>query len=842
MSGSKISRKEPRGLSRRSFLKASAAVGVASIAGTGGLTALAEELKPGQPSNEDDQIFQGICRPNCGQCCSIDVHVRDGKVVKTSMTHVPDNPRVDRICLRGLSHPYRIYDPERIKYPLRRVGSRGSGEWERISWDEAAEEIASAWKEVQEKYGPQAVAQYAISGGYGVFTTNHPVYLRLNNLINGSKITGCVDMANAVGVNRVVGWGEGVWSSNEAPDVVNAKNLFIWGDNWSEAQIQEWRFFCDAVESGVNTIVVDPIYTITASKANKWVSVRPGSDAALALSMINTVIEEGLANTAFLREHTVAPFLVKATDGLFFRKSDLVEKEQGEQEADDELRTFDVHAANKNTGETQASESPIMVWDADREALVEIENAVNPALEGEFEFNGIPCKTAYTLLIEEASQYPAETAEGICDVPADTIRELARMAADGPVTHRMGWGSQSYVNGAHPAHALITLAAVTGQIGFPGATCGGADWAASNGWAQTYAPKYGASKSPTLPVLALPEIIEAGEYGGEPFALKAMLIHHGNPLCTSVDINRLKSVVFDQLEHIVVVDSVMTDTACYADLVLPVAQWFEFEDITSGGQSNYYNGFNEKAIDPLYESKTDSDIGRLIAQKMGLGEYFTESDEEILDDAMKSSETCQKMGLSYAALKEKKLIPQRQGVKIAFEGAKFTTPSGRMEFYVEKPVAFSNYGQEIDVERERLPRFFPPGEAWPENELYEKYPLTLMTSRTKYQVHGQWFTVRNLRELDPDPTFRMNPADATARGIKDGAWAEVFNDRGHCVAKCVYSEAVRPGSVVYMKNWAGRYFKAGSWGEVLSLKFDPVTVNHCFMDALVDVRPWSEEE
>ncbi|WP_303148141.1 molybdopterin dinucleotide binding domain-containing protein [Adlercreutzia equolifaciens] len=290
------------------------------------------------------------------------------------------------------------------------------------------------------------------------------------------------------------------------------------------------------------------------------------------------------------------------------------------------------------------------------------------------------------------------------------------------------------------------------------------------------------------------------------------------------------------------VDSVMTDTACYSDLVLPVAQWFEFEDITGGGQTNFYTGFNEKAIEPLHESKTDSDIARLIAEKMGLGEYFTETDAEILDDAMLSSETCQKLGLSYASLKESKLVPQRTGVKIAFEGAKFTTPSGRMEFYVEKPVAFSNYGQDIDVERERLPRFFPPGEAWPENEKYEKYPLTLMTSRTKYQVHGQWFSVRNLRELDPDPTFRINPADARARGVEDGAWAEVFNDRGHCVAKCIYSEAVRPGSVVYMKNWAAKYFKAGSWAEVLSLEFDPVTVNHCFMDALVDVRPWSQED
>ncbi len=829
------------GLTRRSFLKTTAAVaGSAALAGGASLTAIADDLKAGQEPSEGEQIFQGVCRPNCGQCCTLNVHVRDGKVVKTSMAHMPDNPTVDRICLRGLSHPFRIYDPERIKYPMRRVGERGSGDWERVSWDEAAQEIADKWTEIQAKYGQHAVAQYVISGGYGVFTTNHPVYLRLNNLLNGSKITGCVDMANAVGINRVVGWGEGAWSTNEPRDLVNAKNVFLWSNNYTEAQIQEWRFLADAIEAGVNIIVIDPTYTSSASKASRWVSVRPGSDAALTLSMINVVIEEGLTNEPFLKEHTVAPFLVKKSDGLFLRASDLRGESIAAAEEEDELRTFDIHAASNNTGIEASGDDVIIVWDAQKQAFVSIDEAVDPAISGTYEVNGVQCTTAYDLLKIEAGKYTPEEAEKICEVPANTIRELARLSADGPVTHRMGWGSQSYVNGVHPAHALITLAALTGQIGFPGASCGGADWGGFS-WSQTYAPKYGTSASPTLPVLALPEILEKEQYGDKPFTIKAMLIHHGNPLCTIVDANKFKRDVLDKLEHIVTIDSVMTDTARYSDLVLPVAQWFEFEEITTGGQSNFYVAFNEKSIDPLYEAKTDSDIARLIAEKMGLGEYFTETDAEVLAESI-NSPAAQALGITYDSMKEKKLVPFRTETKIAFKGHKFSTPSGRMEFYVEKPVAFSNYGQKIDVEREHLPRFFPPGEAWSENENYEKYPLVLMTSRTKYQVHGQWFSVKNLRELDPDPTFRINPIDAQARGIEDGAFAEVFNDRGHCVAKAVYSEAVRPGSLVYMKNWAAHLHKAGSWSELLSFKFDPVSVNQCFMDTLVDVRLWIEED
>ena len=831
-----------RGLTRRSFLKTTAAVaGATALAGGAGtLTALAENLQSGQKPSENEEIHQGVCRPNCGQCCTINVHVRDGKVVKTSMAHMPDNPTVNRICLRGLSHPYRIYDPERIKYPMRRIGKRGSGEWERISWDEAAEEIANTWEAVQAEYGEQAVAQYAISGGYGIFTTNHPVLLRLNNLLNGSKITGCVDMANAIGVNRVVGWGEGVWSTNEPRDLVNAKNVFLWSDNYTESQIQEWRFLANAIEAGVNIIAIDPVFTTTASKVSKWVSVRPGSDAALALGMIDVVIEEGLINESFMKEHTVAPFLVKESDGLFLRRSDLQERLVSSAVGEDELRTFDVHAASNSVGASGDKDDPAIVWDELKEDFVSITEADNPAISGTYEVHGIKCTTAFDLLKEEVKKYTPEEAEKICDVPADIIRELGRLSADGPVTHRMGWGSQSYVNGVHPAHALITLAALTGQIGFPGASCGGADWGGF-GWGQTYAPKYGASKSPTLPVLALPEILEKGEYGGSPFVLKAMLIHHGNPLCTIVDANKFKRDVLDKLEHIVTIDSVMTDTARYSDLVLPVAQWFEFEEITTGGQSNFYVAFNEKSIEPLYESKTDADIARLIAEKMGLSEYFTETDQEILAESI-DTESARKLGISYDTVKEKKVIPFRTDTKIAFKDQKFSTASGRMEFYVEKPTAFSNYGQQIDVEREHLPRFFPPGEAWPDNENYAKYPMVLMTSRTKYLVHGQWFSVRNLRELDPEPTFRINPEDAKGKGIADGSYAEVFNDRGHCVAKAVYSEAIRPGTLAYAKNWAAHLCKAGSWSELLSFKFDPVSVNQCFMDALVDVRPWIEED
>ena len=205
------SRTHGKGVSRRSFLKTTGVLaGAAAVAGsaTGALTALAQTYEPGQRESEGERIFCGVCRGNCSGTCKLNIHVRDGKIVKTSKRKFNSFPNgeVDRICLRGLSHPYNVYGPNRIQYPMRRVGERGSGEWERVSWDEAVAEITETWQRIREEYGDQAIAYTRGSGNMGAISgVASPMFNVFFNKINSTQIKIARDQANTRGINRVVG-------------------------------------------------------------------------------------------------------------------------------------------------------------------------------------------------------------------------------------------------------------------------------------------------------------------------------------------------------------------------------------------------------------------------------------------------------------------------------------------------------------------------------------------------------------------------------------------------------------------------------------------------------------
>ena len=329
------------GLTRRSFLKSTGAVAAAAAAGSAGLLATsgvaqAVAYEAGQTEGDGEQIFCGVCRGNCSGTCKLNLHVVDGKIVKTSkrsFNSFPDG-RVDRICLRGLSQVYNVYGPNRIQYPMRRVGERGSGEWERITWEEAIKEITDEWKRIQAEYGEQAIAYTRGSGNLGAISgVASPMYNVFFNKINASMIKIARDQANTRGINRVVG-NLGDWVLNDPSDFKNAKTLFVWGANITDAQIHDWHFVADAQDAGTKLVVIDPIMTQLAARADMWVPVKPATDAALALSMMHVMVTEDAVNKPFLRDSTCAPFLVRSDTGKFLRMSDLgVEPEVIEVEA-----------------------------------------------------------------------------------------------------------------------------------------------------------------------------------------------------------------------------------------------------------------------------------------------------------------------------------------------------------------------------------------------------------------------------------------------------------------------------------------------------------------------------
>lgn len=823
-------------LTRRRFIKATGVVTAAAtaIGCSGGLVAMAQDALE---TTSEEEVFRGVCRPNCFGYCHLNVHVHEGRVMKT--TRAPyDAKCYDRICQRGLSHVQRIYDPKRLQYPLRRVEGtpRGSGQWERVSWDEALSEVAAKIQEAQAQYGEDAVAYMNCSGNTSIGI--NAAYARFFNVLNASNIAPCADNASMYGMQSVAGlvvtpaMGLMMWNGNEPTDARNAKSIVVWGANITDAQIQNWHLIREAQVAGAKLVVVDPIFTQVASKADKWVPIRPASDTLLKFGLMQIVLEKNAQDVVYLKAHTVAPLLVKTSDGMFLRRSD-------------------TGVAPVDTGEVDPTtqqpimDDPFMVMEHGK--LVELREGVDPDIEGSYNHAGDECRCAFDILKERINQYTLDEISQMTEIPLEDIYELADICIDGPVFHYEGYGPQAYNNGAQTTAAGLTLCALLGNLGKPGASYG-SFWGISILNNAEYNMPFGPSTGHSIPCVDYATVLETGEFRGRKVNIKVVYNYSGNPFNTGTETGLWLDTILPSIDYLVTADSVMTDTAAYSDMVLPIAQWFELEEVGSGGQTCALS-YNEKAIDPPYECKSDAQIIKELAEKLGLGDLFTLDVPGILETSL-SGPIPQAIGATYEELKEKKEFRFISGNPetdpyIAYKDGEFATPTGRFEFYRENPAVRSLSTKDPtpeEIERERCLYFVPPLEAWPDNPLYQKYPFVLMSERPRYRVHSQWCTTPLLREIDPEPIVKINPIDAKAKGIEDQTYVECFNDRGTAVAKAVYSDAIRPGTMVYPKGWQLDQHKGGGWSYLTSTNYDVWSVSNNFMDVLCDVRPWEGGE
>lgn len=811
------------GLTRRSFLKTTAVAAGASAltaAPTSTLAALAEN---GSGRSLEENTYSGICRGNCFQGCFVDFKVREGKVVGVSARDYPDTA-YNRICPKGLSLPQRIYSADRLKYPMKRVGERGSDQWERISWDEAVDTICSTWKSLKGKYGANCIAQTSTAGNTGA-TLN--AYSLLFALLGAVTVASDVDNALFKGTFDTVGYNVMQNSANDAIDIKNAKTVVLWSTNISESQIQQWHFIADAKECGATLICIDPNYTATAGKCDIHVPIRPGTDAALAMAMMNIVLENGWEDTDFLKKATVAPLLVKE-DETYLRKSDL---------------------EGIASGETKAKGVDFVVWDkaAERDGLVG--EVSDPALEGNYEVGGYRVTTAYSLLLQRIKEYTPEYASKICDVPVDLIYQITELySQNSPSTIYEGLGFQHYVNGHTAYLGAATLAMVTGNLGKPGASCGFIrpgdmyNFSAvltSSIAAAAKAGKYKPAKSITVPSNKLPETVASGKYADIGAPIKSLYVYKSNYLETLTDRKR-QVEAFEGMELVVVADTYMTGTARYADIVLPITDWAELNDLHN--RTLYpVTLFQEKAIEPLYESKTDFEVATLIGRGMGFEESFTRTSDEFLEDFL-GNENWEKIR------KEKALwmsyFSDNGYQYIHGENNVFPTPTKRAQFYLESPnrglYNDTDYGQEIDYTKERMVYWEPPAEAWHETALYEKYPLSLWQEHAKWRTHTQFGYVPWIREMDPEPVVKINDRDAAARGISTGDVVRVFNDRGYVVLKAVVNSGARPGMVNIPHGWQENQFIEGHYCDLLNSTMNPIVANQCYNDCLVEIKKYEE--
>ena len=758
-------------ITRRRFVQGSAAgVGMLSVAG--GLRYL-EKADPAAADELAGQetVFRTGHSNNCDGACGHQVKVVDGRIrLVTSAAFTAKTiggkaaPKFDpRICLRGVSQIQNTYSPDRVKYPYRRVGARGSGRWERISWEEATTTIAEQFKATQAKHGKKSVWIAPYTGSLAIIEGVVGAGFRFASAIGASagdfEGDNEGDSASPAGWNYLLadpeGTAGGIFDGHEMTDFLSSKVIVLWANNVAETSIPDWRIVADAQKQGTTVVSIDPRYTPTSARSDVWLPIRPGTDTALLDGIMNYVLQRKLYDAAYLKAYTVAPFLVEGNSKKFLRKG-----------------------------------KSYLVVDAADGTVKPIEQAKDPDLFGAIE----GAASALTLLKDEMAQYTPEKVAEITDLEPRQVVQLAELwTKNSPVGVRTGFAISHWYRGDLTMQAMLTLQALTGNIGVHGGgvtTFAGGLTTTAFDLGNWWAPK----GTEMFTVLEPMEACDA-MLNGKPYPVRAAWFMVDNFAQQMSDKNKVRKAL-DSLDFIVASDYVMSATADLADIVLPACTYLEKSDLLSS--NNFYLQYMPKVIDPLWESKSDLDAITMVANKMGVGQYFDKSADEYLQEILHIGDPKADgnvNGLTWEQLTTSAPHLNTPTVPyVPFFDKKFPTKSGRIEFYVEMLVAHD----------QQLPGYKPQIEAYKENPLAKKYPLTFLSTHTRFRTHSQYVNLPWLKEVNNggEGFLEINPADAKPRGIADGDVVRVFNDRGEMKVAARLTEGIKPGVVnCYQGGW-----------------------------------------
>ena len=778
--------------SRRNFIKASG--GVVAL-GVVGVTPFTDWIRPASAEGEkQEKIAYTFHPPNCGGRCSYKCTVRDGKLVKLEPNEWPD-PNQNKCCLRGLSEIERNYSPDRLKTPLKRVGERGEGKFVAISWDEALKTVADKFTEMIEKYGGKSVL-------YG-YSSN--ICYPFNSLAamlgfqNPSQAFYGIDLGQASGMTAVMGIND--TGTNEITDWVNSKMIILVGNNLLEPSLTDSAFFFEAKEKGVKMVCIDPSYSTTASKCNQWISIRPGTDSALYLGMINLILNNKWYDADYISKYTSAPFLIRQDNKAIMREGD-------------KYLVWD-----KNSNSAKPSDTP----------------GITPALEGEYTVNGVTVKTVLTGFIEHVKDYTPAWASKVTEIPEQVITDLTKeYALGGPAAIQWGVGGpDKWYNSDTTGRLGTMVAGLTGNIG----RVGGGTGRATNH--MTNFAHFAAFSMPPWPLPpqfknAPAEVTSHPDYLTKPNSIKGYFFQ-GNTLKQYLTNMNQTIKWVKSLEFIVGVDNQHCDSINYADIVLPACSFLESEyDIAYLTADRNHVLMQQKVLEPLFESKSDFQIEKEIAKRMGLDQYLPKTPEDYNRNSINSPDPMFK-GITIEGLKANKCILRLNVPNTPFVGYldhKFGTPSGKIELY-----------NEVFIEDNcAFPIWQEPNEAYPSNPLAKKYPLTLGTPHSRFRAHSTFSNSRWINQVLTEPIIRINPKDAQARGLKNNDYIEVFNDRGSFQCKCNIVNDIRPGMIQMPEGWWSRYFKKGDMQMVTNSNMNPRGEKLFFnkiipyLDCLVEVK------
>lgn len=790
------------GISRRSFLKGAAA-GVAGLAAASSMTTAGTWLKPCEAVAEGtEKVAYTFHNMHCMGNCMLECTIRDDRLVSI-VPRPNEDVRFHNICLKGIAEIEHIYGDSRIQSPMKRVGERGSGEFEVITWDEAIDTIAEEFKKCQDKYGKDSLwIQTSVEASMRL----QPLLAGALGAQDGGAING-IDHGQANGMGPAFGW-PGQFPLNTIWDWPFANTVILTSNNMLETGLVWARGFLDAQKAGTKLVVVDPYFTVTAQKADQWIPIQPGTDPAFYLGMIHHILENELYDEEHILKETSYPYLADVQTG--------------------ELLGEMVEVVDEETGDTSSYRRG-MVWDTKSNNAVAVDTpGATPALSGTFEVDGRKCVTVFDLLKEQMSGYTTEWAAEISQIPAETIEELAESYAAGPSIIANGVGGiDKYHNNDVAGHCYVVLASLTNNFGRRGTGMGFYQFnptpynAGLGGW--EFPEGYGPSPTPV------------------PFY---NLMHEENNVHAAMffgDIPTQKAASWNTtlewikgLDFICLADIYHSSVADFCDIILPVCS--KFESVDEFGGMRCFNGYvmtNEKILDPLFDSKPDFYIEKLIAEKMGVGDIFPKDTVEFCE-AYLAPQTPPIKGITLQTLKENKgaqLINADWSNPLGEPCGPSLLPSGKQEPYYENQI---EYGQAFPQWEENL-------EVGVDNPMREKYPLSFNQARSRFRVHSAYSGAEWIQQLY-GPNIAINPVDAESRGITTGDMVEVFNDRGSFKVKAHVSNAVRPGSAfmaesTYMWLLDGTIMQAVSNDEMnprgYSLMYGPSIP---YNDTLIEIK------
>jgi molybdopterin guanine dinucleotide-containing S/N-oxide reductase-like protein len=699
------------------------------------------------------QIVHAACPHDCPDACGVLITVDNGRA--TRIQGDPAHP-VTRgfLCAKVAKYLDRVYSPDRVLYPMRRVAPKGpvaarlgtgdgEGVFQRISWDEALDEIASRFKQISVEFGSEAILPYSYGGTVAVLN-GASMDRRFFHRLGASQLdrTICA-AAGEAGLKSVLG----VKLGTEPEQFVQSRYIIAWASNILGNNVHLWPFIVEARRHGAKLVVIDPYRTRTAACADWYLPINPGTDAALALGMMNVIINENLHDADYVERHTVG----------------------------------------------------------------------------------------FEQLREKVQEYDPERVAKWTGISAADITKLAReYATVRPSVIRVNDGVQRSEGGGMAMRAITMLPCITGSWKEVG---GGLQYATSGAFALALDKESLARADLMDMALGRPaRVVNMVELGKALNTLtdppiKALLVYNSNPAAVCPDLNEVTRGLRRPDLFTVVHEQFFTDTTDYADIVLPATTFFEHKDL-QGAYGHYFMQVSDQAIEPLGECRSNVELFRALADRMGFDDdCFRESVDQMIDVALDTKNPWLE-GIDRERLEAEGHIrlnfhaEPRGEPFLPFAQGNFGTSTGKAELYSE---ALKSQGLDPVV------HFTPPEESR-HGQQARTFPLELLARKAENFLNSTFSNLPSIQAMEEPGLLELNASDARSRGIAEGDAVRVFNHRGDIHLTAKINGAVQIGVVCAKLAWAKLSPGGQNINVLTSQKLTDLGNSATFYSVLVEVE------